>query len=490
MKNKKNMAERNSSLTDLPKPNRLQLGFESYLSPSSYRYGTDAMRKVWSQRNFWLTVRDVWIATATVQAQVGLVTSGQLEDLKAHRDDISVERIWQFERDRELGTGHDVAAAIAEYSEVAPIGGAILHQGLTSEDVLSNAEARLIRDSFGLVRSEMVGLLKAFGEKANDYKDLACIGVTHWQAAEPTTVGYRFARYAQNLLDDLSKLDLLLPSIKGKGIKGPVGTYGSIVNILKGRGLTAAEHERRIMELVGIPYAAISGQTYPRKATFTTEEILSSTGATLHQFGFDIQFLQSSFVNEVSEPRRKGQIGSSAMPHKQNPVNSENANALTEVLPGALLASWMTTAFDSLERTLRDSGGKRLWLPESFLIIDEALVKTERVVRGLVIHENAVRANLQRFAPFCATEIILGRLVEAGMDRKRAHEILVEHSETASDAIREGKPNPMQELIMADTRVSDLLPSNIIESSFQEVFRHTGDAAKKSASIARKTRHL
>lgn len=489
MKNKK-MAEGPERLTDLPKPPRWQVGFETYQSPLTFRYGTDEMRRIWSQEAFWLNVRDIWIAVAEVQSEAGIVTKEQVQDLKTKRDQISVERIFQFERHPILGTGHDVVAAIAEYSEVAPEGGKILHKGLTSEDVLSNAEITQVRQAFGLVRSNLVNVLKTFGGQIEQHKDLICIGVTHWQAAEPTTMGYRFSKYAQNLLEDLEKLDNLMPSIRGKGIKGPVGTRGSIENLLRGKRMSAAQHERLVMKKLGLPYVNVSGQTYPRRTLFTTEEILSSIGSSLHEFAFNLQFLQSSFVDEVSEPRRRGQVGSSAMPHKQNPINSENTDSLTEVLPGQLLASWMTGAYDSLERTLRDSGGKRIWLPESFLIVDEALVRTERVVKGLVVHENSVKTNLRKFAPYAVTEIVLGRLTEAGMDRKEGHAILVEHAERAIDAVRSGELNPMRELLLGDSRITGLIGERVLEKAFDEIFTHIGDASKEAVKMARRIRKL
>lgn len=474
------------SFSDLPRPEPLKVGFETYLSPFTYRYGTDQMRQNWSQKSFWQKVRDVWIAVAEVQKEAGLVTQGQLDDLKAHKDELSVERIWQIERHPELGTGHDVAAAIAEYSEVAQEGGKILHQGLTSEDPLSNAEIILIQEAFGIIRPKLVGTLRAFGGQVVKYKDLVCMGYTHLQAAEPTTMGYRFAKYAQDLLIDLKLLDFIRPMIKAKGIKGPVGTSGSITEVLEGTDMSIEEHETAVMEKLGLSAVTIADQTYPRKFLLLTEVVLANIGQSLHRFALDLQVLQSSFVDEVSEPRRRGQVGSSAMPWKQNPINSENIDSLTEELPGELLSSWMTAAFVTLERTLRDSAGKRSWLPESFLIVDEALTRTERVVKGLVVHENSVRRNLERFAPFAASSIVLEELVKAGMDRKEAHAILLESGEAAVEAVREGKPNPIKDLLLADTRIISLVGEKGVAKAFEVIYRHTGDASQKCVDFLEK----
>lgn len=456
-------------------PEPFTAGFETYLSPFTFRYGTEPMRQIWSQRNFWGIIRRVWVSAAETQQAIGLVTQAQVDDLRQHQDDLLVERIFQLERE----TGHDVAAAIKEFSEVAPLGGEILHQGMTSEDVLSNAEVIQIHEALDLIRARLVGTLGAFGEQIDKHKNLVCMGYTHLQAAEPTTMGYRFAKYAQDLLIDLQLLDFIKPLIKGKGVKGAVGTSASFAEILQGTGMTIEEHEQRIMEKLGIEAVTISDQTYPRKFLLLTESVLANIGQSLHRFALDLQILQSSPIDEVSEPRRKGQIGSSAMPHKQNPIHAENIDSITEMLPGESFSAWMTASFVTLERTLRDSAGKRSWLPESFLIADEALTRAERVLRGLVVHENSVRTNLERFVPFCVTEIILARLAKAGMDRKEAHEILVGHAEKAVDDKRSGLSNPIQELLLGDERIVSLLGKGVVEQAFKEIFHHVGNAPQK-----------
>lgn len=449
--------------------------FDRYQSVFGYRYGSDEMSRVWSQRQLWTNVRDIWIAVAETQQTVGIVTQEQVDDLKMHRDDLSVERILQLER----VSGHDVDAAIAEYREVALTGGEILHQGLTSEDVLSNAEIIQILEAFDILKPKLEGVLDGFGARIEQNKNLVCMGYTHLQVAEPTTMGYRFAKYAQDLLNDWRVMILLTPLIKSKGIKGSVGTSASFSELLRDTGMSPEEHERAIMERLGVDYVSVSDQTYPRKFLLLTENVLSNIGQSLHRFALDLQILQSSFVGEVSEPRRRGQVGSSAMPHKQNPINAENIDSLTEELPGQSFAAWMTGAFVTLERTLRDSAGKRSWLPESFLIIDEALTRAERIVRGLVIHENAIRTNMNKFAPFCVSEIILTRLIRAGMDRKAAHTLIGEHSERATDAVKDGKPNPFKELLLGDEQIVSLLGKTSIEQAFEDIFHHIGDAPQR-----------
>lgn len=456
--------------------------FNTYLSPFTYRYGSEEMRSIWSQEHYWSLAQNVWIAVAKTQKKAGIITQSQVDDLIQHRNQIFVERILTLEKE----TGHDVAGAIAAYSEVAPEGGTIIHQGMTSEDVLSNVEIMQIHESLELVRTRLVTILDAFGKRIDENKDLICMGWTHLQAAEPITIGHRFANYAQDLLIDLQLLDTIKPMIKGKGVKGAVGTSASFTALLQGTGMSSQEHEKQIMEQLGIEPVSISTQTYPRKFLTLTENIIVGIGQTLHRFAFDIQLLQSSPIGELSEPRKKGQVGSSAMPHKQNPIISENIDSLTEELPSHQTTSWITGAFVNLERTLRDSAGKRSWLPESFLIIDESLIKAEKIVRGLTIHKNAVKTNLARFAPFCVAEIILGKLVQKGLDRKKAHELLVTYCEQSDDAIRSGLDNPMKKLLLGDAQITAHITPQEIEDAFIEIFHHVGDASKRCIDFLQK----
>lgn len=468
----------NEQLHALPRPDNFSVGFETYISPSSFRYGSPEMRANWSQQKFWGNVRDFWIATAEVQHEAGIVTKEQVDDLKAHRDELSVERIYQFERHPEFGTGHDIAAAIAEYSEVAPIGGEILHQGETSDDPLGSAEITQILEGFDILEPKVDSLLGAFGDRIEKHQDLVAMGFTHLQIAEPTTYGYRFAKYAQDLLMDKEFAKYAKSLIKSKGVKGPVGTSAALEELLEDTGMTPEEHEKRIMDKLGLPYVTVSDQTYPRKMLFLTEAALSSIGQTLHRYTLDLQLLSSAFIMEVSEPFRKGQVGSSAMPHKKNPINSENVGSITETLPGYLMSAWQTGAFVTLERTLRDSAGKRTWLPESFLAVDESLMRAERVTKGLIVREKVIAANLRKYAPFAATEPIMAKLSQSGMDRKEAHEILTGISEVAMEAVGSGEPNPIKELVLSDNRIIDAIGVEEAGSAFEEIFTHVGNAPR------------
>lgn len=460
--------------------------YSRYESPLSYRYGSPDMRAVWSEENRWGKIRDVWVAVAEVQNSVGLVTDGELADLKEHKGELDVRRIFELEKT----SGHDIAAAIHEFGEKAETGKRVIHQGLTSEDVISNAEILRIHEALGLVGTKLDKTLLAFADKIDATADQVAMGWTHLQAAEPTTVGYRLARYAQDLLIDREFLGFVKSQARGKGIKGAVGTSASFAHLLEGREISPAEHEAQIMKRLGIDPVLVSGQAYPRKIDFLVISSLSSLGQSLHRFGLDVQILQSSPFAEWAEPRRKGQIGSSAMPHKQNPINSENIDSLTSVLPGYLMSAWIPAATETLERTLRDSAGKRIWLPESFLIIDEALTRTEKVAAGLVIHEDVVDRNLDQFGPFSALELILAEAGEQGADRQDTHEVLRELASVAQSAVWRGDSNPLQALVAKDPRIRKHLAPDKVNQLFESAISHIGDAperARQMSSLIRET---
>lgn len=461
-----------------PPPVPFQAGFDTYQSVFTYRYGSPEMRRNWSRQTYLLYVRDVLIEVASVQYQAGVrgITRDAVKELRANRDNLSVERVDQWEYDPNFGTRQDALAGMREYSEVAPLGGAIAGRGLTSEDPYSNAEALQMRGGFSILRPKIVRVLGLFGDRILEHKDLVCNGITHLSPAEPTTMGLRFAKYGQNLLANLEAVDDLLPRIKGKGIKGPVGTRGSMENVLKGTSMTPKELEKVVMGRLRLDYFDITDQTYPRSMLFDIDTVLAKIALTLHHFGFDIQHLCSPFINEISES--KGGATSFSMPHKRSPINSENIDALTELLPGHLISAWINGAFSQFERTLRDSAGKRSWLPESFLIVDEALSRAERVLKNMRVHENAVGANFRRHSPFFTTEIIMDNLASAGMDRKLAHDIMAEHTEVALGALREGKANPLKKLYEGDERITDLIGTKGVRRAFRDIYDHIGDATQ------------
>lgn len=457
-------------------------GYETFLSPYTFRYSSEEMRQIWSQQNTWDVARKIWVAVAEAQQVAGLATPEQVADLKDHMGETSVERIFQIEKEV---THHDLVAAIKHYAEQAPLGRQILHQGMTSEGIKSNVETIQIQESIGLIREKLVDTLAAFVPQIEQHKDLVCMGWSHLQAAEPTTMGYRFAKYAQDFLGDLGLLDTIRPMIKAKGIKGAVGTSASFTDRLAGTGISASQQEEMIMSALGLEAADITDQTYPRKYALWVQFVLNGISQSVHNFATDIEILHSSFVGEVSESRGKSQVGSSAMPWKRNPINTESAGGQATIVAGMTVSAWITASTTVLERSLRDSAGKREWLPVSFLATEEALKRVTRVMKGLEIHEVAVRRNLQRWAPFSASEIILNRLTEAGMDRQEGHELLRVITGEAFSDVEAGKRNPMKGLVMANDRIMKAISVDTVDETFDDVFNHVGDAPQKCRDFLR-----
>lgn len=455
--------------------------FKRYESPFSYRYGSDEMGQIWSEKNRWLKARNLWIAVAETQMEAGLVSKEQYEDLVAHRDELDIATILSREmnRDDPRYTGHDIVAAISEFADKTPIGAPIIHQGMTSEDLLSNVEVLQIHESLSLVEKRIKSTLGAFGEQIEKNKNLVCMGYTHLQAAEPTTLGYRLSRYAQDLLVDLRLIHSAKGTIKGKGIKGAVGTSASFEHLLEGTEMTPQEHERKIMEKLGLEPVTVAGQTYPRKFTLIVVSTLAILGQSCYQFANDLKILQASPFDELAEPQRRGQVGSSAMPHKENPPNAENIKSLSAGLAGKAVEAWIGAATVTLERGLEDSGGKRSYLPESFLIVDECLRRIERILKGLQVRDYSIERNMGNFGPFVALEIVLSELSKKGANRQEMHTLLAEKAREAQENIRKGKPNPLRALVLTEEGIDFYLNPSEIGKSFDSIGAHIGDAPER-----------
>ncbi len=452
-----------------------------YRSPMN-RYGSPEMHHIWSDENRGLRNRDVWIAQATVQAGIGLATKEELADLIAHRDEIDIDVIdsRELNPDDPRYSGHDIVAAISQYADVAPIGARVLHQADTSEDLLSNVEIMLIDDAYSVVEKRLVAALSAFGPRIDELKDVACMGYTHLQAAEPITMGYRLARYAQDLVFDLKFTRFVHENLRSKGIKGPVGTSGSFDHLLAGTGMTPREHERQVIALLGAPEPAlIAGQTYPRKTTLGTLINLGFIAQSTYSFGNDVKLLQSSPFSEVSEPRRANDSSSSSMMHKRNPRHVENIKSLSRSIAGKMVEAWMGAADVTLERGLEDSAGKRSYLPEAFLAIDEVLMRTERVAKGLVIREVGLRRNLNQFGPFTALELVLAEISKRGGHRQEADKLLRVHAGKSIEAVESGEHNPLLSLVSADPYINTYLSPDETEELFESVPKHIGDASER-----------
>jgi len=460
-----------------------QFGHDTYLSPFSWRYGSQRMRMIWSEiykRKLW---RRIWVALAKVQAQVGLVTEAQVRDLEAHQEDIDIQRAHELESELR----HDLMAEVRVYAEQCPIGGGIIHLGATSMDIEDNADALRIREALQLIRKRVRDVLDVLAKRIETYAQLPVMGYTHLQPAEPTTLGYRLAQYAQDLLMDLDQIERVLIIIRGKGFKGAVGTSASYAELLAGRGMTPKEMEHRVLALLGLEAFDVTTQTYPRKLDYYVLTCLAGIAQSAYKFALDLRLLQSPVFGELAEPFGRHQVGSSAMPFKRNPINAENICSLSRYVAGLTRAAWDNAAHSALERTLDDSANRRAILPDSFLATDEILRRWLRLVQGMVIHEEAIRRNLRAFAPFSAMEPLLMRLVQAGADRQEMHEHIRELSMRAWQAICQGLDNPLVDLAASSPRIIAYLTPDQVRRIVSEGAA-VGDTPTRCRELAQKIR--
>ncbi len=451
--------------------------FQTYLSPFTWRYGSQELRQIWSEHNKRLLWRMIWFKLASVQSEFELVSPEQLADLEAHYQNVDIERSLQIEAD----IHHDLMAELQAFAEQCPVGGKILHAGATSMDIEDNADALRIRQSLSLIFSRLEDLLREFAQKINDWADLPVIAFTHLQPAEPTTLGYRLAFYAQDLLDYAESIKTLLSSIKGKGFRGAVGTGASFAELI---GLeNVASFESRLAAQIGLDFYSITNQTYPRKQDYEVTCTLAGLALVLNKFAFDLRILQSPTIGEVSEPFGRDQVGSSAMPFKRNPIQAEKINSLSRSLAQMPVIAWQNAAQSLLERTLDDSANRRTLLPEAFLTCDELLITAQKIIQGLQINVRTIQANLDLYAPFAGTERLMMALVKAGADRQEIHNLLRQQSLAAWEEIKKGQPNPLIEMVAKNNTFNRYLPEEKIRALLN-VETYLGDAPVRARQLA------
>jgi adenylosuccinate lyase len=457
------------------------LDYETYLSPFTWRYGSQAMRQIWSEANKRRIWRQLWVALAEVQAEFGLVRPEQVADLRAHAGEVDVRRSLAIEAE----IHHDLMAELKTFAEQAPLGGGVLHLGATSMDIEDNADALRLRQSLALVLEGLRALLLLFAEKVEGYADTPLIAFTHLQPAEPSTLGYRLAIYAQDLLMDWQALQAAVAGLKGKGFKGAVGTGASYAELIGAENLVA--FEQRLSERLDLPFFPVATQVYSRKMDYMLLSALAGLGGSLYKFAFDLRLLQSPPIGELSEPFSKKQVGSSAMPFKRNPINAEKIDSLARSLAQMPRQAWDNAAHSLLERTLDDSANRRSILPEAFLIADELLLVAKRLLAGLVVNEAALRRNLAIYGPFAASERVLMALGKAGADRQEMHERLRQMSLEAWEAVQAGQPNPLVERIAANPALLHSLPAEELRR-LMEAAQHVGDAPQRAREMAAQVR--
>jgi adenylosuccinate lyase len=451
--------------------------YETYLSPFSWRYASPEMRRLWSEQTKRLLWRRIWVALASAQSEFGLVTREQVIELEAHAVQVNLERALQIEAE----IHHDLMAEVRTFAEQCPQAGGIIHLGATSMDIEDNADALRLRQASDLVLARLAELLRGFAAQIQATAALPIMAFTHLQPAEPSTLGYRLAFYAQDLLADYRAIQAQRDLICGKGFKGAVGTAASYIELLGAQNYQRLEI--RLSELLNLPFYPVATQTYPRRQEYHLLSSLAGLGGTLYKFAFDLRLLQSPTIGEWSEPFSEHQVGSSAMPFKRNPINAEKIDSLARALAAMPQVAWGNAAHSLLERTLDDSANRRTLLPEAFLIVDELLRTANRLINGLRIHTDTIRRNFDIYAPFAGTERLLMALVKAGADRQVMHEHLREHAMRAWGEVQKGRPNPLIPALAADPVFQAFLPADQIQSLLQ-VETYTGIAAPRALQMA------
>jgi adenylosuccinate lyase len=457
--------------------------FSSYLSPFSWRYGSDEMRRLWSEEHKRLLWRRIWVALAETQSEFGLVTAEQAADLRTHADEVDVDRSLAIEAE----IHHDLMAEVKAFAEQCPVGGGIIHLGATSMDIEDNADALRVRAALDITLATLTQVLTYFADLIEQYADTPVIAFTHLQPAEPTTLGYRLAMYAQDLLEDFQELRKQKAECRGKGFKGAVGTSASYAELLGADRLT--DFEKRLSEKLDLPFFSIASQTYPRRQDFTVVNALASLAASLYKFAFDLRLLQSPSIGELSEPFGSKQVGSSAMPFKRNPIRAEKIDSLARYLATLPRLAWDNAAHSLLERTLDDSANRRILLPESFLAADEILRTARDILAGLRFDAGAATRNLAIYGPFAATERLLMALVKAGADRQQMHERIRTHSLAAWDAVQHRDENPLIDFLVYDANLKWYMDEDDIRATL-DYEGYVGDAPARARDLAKKLRSL
>ncbi len=426
----------------------IKMSNDRYVSPLSERYASREMQYIFSPDMKFRTWRKLWVALAETEMELGLsqITAEQIEEMKSNIEDIN----YDVAIEREKQVRHDVMSHVYAYGVQCPQAKGIIHLGATSCYVGDNTDIIVMTEALKLVKAKLVNVIAELGKFAKEYKSLPTLGFTHFQPAQPTTVGKRATLWAQEFCLDLEDLDFVLDNMKLLGSKGTTGTQASFLELFDGDHDTIDKIDPMIAQKMGFKDCyPVSGQTYSRKVDTRVLNVLAGIAASAHKMSNDIRLLQH--LKEIEEPFEKSQIGSSAMAYKRNPMRSERIASLARYVMVDALNPAITSSTQWFERTLDDSANKRLSVPEGFLAIDGILDLCLNVVDGLVVYDKVITKRLMSELPFMATENIMMDAVKAGGDRQELHERIRELSmEAGANVKREGKENNLLELIAAD----------------------------------------
>ena len=417
-----------------------------YVTPLSGRYASKEMDEIWSADAKYSTWRKLWVALAETEKELGInITDEQIEEMKAHINDIDYDVVAK----REKECRHDVMAHVYEFGTKCPNAKGIIHLGATSCFVTDNTDVILMNKALEIIKEKLVLVISNLRKFALENKDVTCLGYTHFQPAQLTTVGKRATLWIQDLLEDLEELEFVQSHMKLLGCKGTTGTQESFMKLFKDEE-KVKQIDGKIAEKMGFDKVfAVSGQTYTRKLDTRVLNVLSSIAQSASKFANDMRLLQHE--KELEEPFEKGQIGSSAMAYKRNPMRSERINSLSRHVMVLSQDPAITAATQWLERTLDDSANKRICVPEAFLAIDGVLVLYANISSEIVVYKNVIRTNLMQELPFMGTEEILMNAVLKGGDRQELHEKIRVYSMEAAREVKEyGRPNDLVDRIAND----------------------------------------
>ena len=454
---------------------------DRYVSPLSERYASKEMQYIFSPDMKFRTWRRLWIALAETEKELGLnITQEQIDELKAHKDDIN----YDVAKERERQVRHDVMSHVYAYGVQCPKAKGIIHLGATSCYVGDNTDIIVMAEALKLVQKKLVNVIAELSKFADKYKEQPTLAFTHFQPAQPTTVGKRATLWTQEFLMDLEDLEYVMGTLKLLGSKGTTGTQASFLELFEGDQETIDKIDPMIAEKMGFKNCyPVSGQTYSRKVDTRVLNILAGIAASAHKMSNDIRLLQH--LKEVEEPFEKSQIGSSAMAYKRNPMRSERIASLSRYVMVDALNPAITSATQWFERTLDDSANKRLSIPEGFLAIDGILDLCLNVVDGLVVYPKVIEKHMMAELPFMATENIMMDAVNAGGDRQELHERIRELSMEAGRTVKvEGKDNDLLERIAADPAFN--LTIEELRKSM-EPSRYVGRAKEQTVTFIEKT---
>ncbi len=420
---------------------------DRYESPLSSRYASEEMLRLFSPDTRYQTWRRLWAALARAEKELGLpITEEQIAELEAHITDIDYDIVAA----REKEVRHDVMAHIYAYGKAAPSAAGILHLGATSCYVTDNADLILYREALQRIRAELSAVLAALAGFAGRYKALPTLGYTHYQPAQPVTVGKRATLWMQDVVSDIDEIDFVLKRIRFLGCRGTTGTEASFLELFGGDEEKIDEMNRRIAAEFGFDACFdVCGQTYPRKLDSGILHALASVGETFYRMASDIRLLQHD--RQLEEPFEESQIGSSAMPYKRNPMRCERICSLSRYLMANAANASATAASQWLERTLDDSANRRISLPEGFLCADAVARLAENVVSGLVVNEKIIQKSLDDYLPFLATENLMMENVKRGGDRQKTHEAIRRCSMEATAKMKNGEPCRLPELLAGES---------------------------------------